>query len=548
MKGLIETILEAPGDRRMFQRGGGWVTVADVRVMAAGAVEPMRKAGDLVFLHTGSLSAFTAGVLAAAAARKPIALPAHAQTAYLTELGCANGALFDDSAFRSEGDVSALRGANIDPLLALFTSGSTNTPMRVEKNLSRLEVEARELEKVWGGDAAHVIATVSHQHIYGLLFRLMWPVLTERTSDDTAALYWEDLEGRFAGATLVSSPAHLTRMPPRMDLFAPPPGLVFSSGQLLAAPAAAACAKAFGAPVIEVFGSTETGGIAWRQQHTPNEPWTPFSAVSISADDEHALIVRSPYLQQDAPWATGDVIENTADGRFQLLPRGDRVAKIDGKRVSLTRVETALLDLSNIDAAATLTLPDRNDALAAVVTLTEDGKARLREHGAFRLSRELRGALATALEPAERPKHWRFVDAIPTDTQGKRVLSSLRALFASADPLDALNLDIRVHTDTMADVAFTLPSDLIFFNGHFPDRAILPGVAQAHLAVLIAQRLWGDWPADANLARLKFRRVLLPGDAVVLKLKRNAAIGRVSFVYMFGDIDASQGEIGGFKP
>ena len=79
-------------------------------------------------------------------------------------------------------------------------------------------------------------------------------------------------------------------------------------------------------------------------------------------------------------------------------------------------------------------------------------------------------------------------------------------------------------------------------------RPILPGVAQTHLAVLIAQKLWGDWPSDSNLQKLKFKRVLLPGDAVVLKLKRDAAIGRLSFVYHFRDIDASQGEIGGFTP
>ncbi len=64
--------------------------------------------------------------------------------------------------------------------------------------------------------------------------------------------------------------------------------------------------------------------------------------------------------------------------------------------------------------------------------------------------------------------------------------------------------------------------------------------------MLIAQSIWGGWPSDANLARLKFRRVLLPNDAVVLKLKRGAEIGRISFAYQFGEITASQGDIGGF--
>jgi 3-hydroxymyristoyl/3-hydroxydecanoyl-(acyl carrier protein) dehydratase len=301
----------------------------------------------------------------------------------------------------------------------------------------------------------------------------------------------------------------------------------------------------FGRPPIEVLGSTETGGIAWRRQSTADELWTPFPDISIESGEERALIVRSPYLQEAAPLATGDAVELLEDRRFRLLPRGDRIVKIDGKRVSLARVEEAVSALADIAAAAVLTLPDRRDALGAVVELTGAGGARLAQHGAFRLSRSLRTALSSALEPPERPKHWRFVDAIPANAQGKRVLEDLRALFGGQDPLDVLDLDIRLQGETNAEIAFTLPPELIFFEGHFPDRPILPGVAQTHIAVLMAQKLWGFWPADSNLARLKFRRVLIPGDTVVLKLKRDQGRGRLSFAYTLGDIDASQGEIGG---
>lgn len=550
MTGFLETVLRVDASRRLFKRGEAWVTAGEVRDLALRILPDVRRAKAEIFLHTTSLSHFTAGLLAAAVADKSVALPAHAQANYLAELGCPDGALINDDAFdRGEGSGGELTIKQHDPMLVLFTSGSTDKPKRVEKNFSRLEIEASALEAQWGAEASHVIATVSHQHIYGMLFRLVWPVLSGRTSDDTAATYWEDLDGRIEGATLASSPAHLTRLAPRADLYQPPPALIFSSGQLLPAPDAQACIDAFGKPVIEVFGSTETGGIAWRKQTTPDAAWTPFPTVSVATDDERALSVRSPYLQDDAPLFTGDVANIAADGTFRLLPRGDRVAKIDGKRVSLTRVEAGLVGLPDITAAAALTLPTRRDALAAVVALSESGKSQLKELGAFRFSRHLRASLAASLEPPERPKHWRFVDAIPADSQGKRILSTLRELFAvTSDPLEPLKMDIRTHTDSEAEIAFTLPDDLIFFKGHFPDRAILPGVAQTHMAVLIAQKLWGDWPSDTNLQKLKFKRVLLPGDAVILKLKRDAAIGRLSFVYRFRDIDASQGEIGGFTP
>jgi acyl-coenzyme A synthetase/AMP-(fatty) acid ligase/3-hydroxymyristoyl/3-hydroxydecanoyl-(acyl carrier protein) dehydratase len=549
MIGFLETVLHADAAQKLFNRGDSWVTAGDVRALALRVLPRVRQAQSEIFLHTTSLSRFTAGLLAAAAAGKSVALPAHAQSTYLAELGCPEGALFNDDAFERGDTEGELAIKQHDPLLVLFTSGSTDKPKRIEKNFSRLEIEGRALDAQWGERATHVIATVSHQHIYGMLFRLVWPVLSGRTSDDVAATYWEDLEGRMSGATLASSPAHLTRLAPRADLYRPAPALIFSSGQLLPAPDAAACINAFGKPVIEVFGSTETGGVAWREQATPNAAWTPFSRISVSTGEDRALIVRSPYLQDDAPLFTGDIAEIAKDGTFRLLPRGDRVAKIDGKRVSLTRVEAALVGLPEINAAAALPLPERRDALAAVVALSTEGKQLLDALGAFRFSRHLRTSLAATLEPPERPKHWRFVDAIPADSQGKRILSTLRGLFsAMSDPLEPLKMDIRKHTDTEAEIAFTLPEELVFFRGHFPGRAILPGVAQTHMAVLIAQKLWGDWPSDSNLRKLKFKRVLLPGDAVVLRLKRDPAIGRLTFAYGFRDIDASQGEIGGFTP
>lgn len=544
MSGLIEAVLAAPADRRLFRGDDGWINVGDVRAMAASVALP--PGADAIYLHTNSASRFLAGLLAAAAEQRAIALPAHTQAGYLTEIGCPLSEIVKDDSFKAGNVVRSLEGAERDPALVFFTSGSTGFPKRVAKNLSRVDVEARTLDRLWGGDVGHVIATVSHQHIYGMLFRIAWPLISGRTSDDAPATYWEDLDGRFDGATLVSSPAHLTRLPPNADLFQPPPAMIFSSGQLLPTPAAQSCIARFGKAVTEVLGSTETGGIAWRRQEEPDAPWTPFAGAEVKQGDGGALIVRSPNLQDDAPMDTGDVIVLLDDGRFQLKPRGDRVVKIDGKRVSLTRVEQALAALPEIDVAAALTLPARGDALAAVAQLTAMGREKLATQGAFRFTRGLRSALAAALEPSERPKHWRFPAEIPIDIQGKRVLSTLHALF-EVDPLEPLTLDIRTQTESEAEIAFTLAPELIFFEGHFPEQPILPGVAQAHMAVLIAQRLWDASPTDSNLSKLKFKRVLAPNERVTLSLKRDTASGRISFRYRLGETEVSEGEIGGVK-
>jgi acyl-coenzyme A synthetase/AMP-(fatty) acid ligase len=243
MAGLIETLLTADAAKPAFRRGETFVTFGALRAMAARAALP--GSDGPLFLHVTSAAHLTAGLLAAAAERRAVALPAHAQPAYLAEIG-ATGALVADAAFGGEGEVRALSEATEDPLLCFFTSGSTGAPKRVEKNLSRLERESAALDRIWGNEAGHVVATVSHQHIYGLLYRIVWPLLTGRTSDDEAAEYWEALEGRLGSATLISSPAHLVRLSPRADLYADAPGLVFSSGQFLPWEAAQACTTAFG--------------------------------------------------------------------------------------------------------------------------------------------------------------------------------------------------------------------------------------------------------------------------------------------------------------
>ena len=228
-----------------------------------------------MFAYTTSASKFLATLLAAAV--RAIAARAFAAS-YLAEIGCAEHALITDDMVVAAGNDASLNIPGRDPLLVFFTSGSTDKPRPVEKSLSRLEVEAGALNEVWGVQASHGVATVSHQHIYGLLFRIVWPLLTGRTSDDAPSPHWEDLKGRLAGATIVTSPAHLTRLPPHADLFAPPPALIFSSGQLLPSKDAKAC--------IETFGKPATGtGLNGNRRHrlapttTPDTLWTPLPDV-----------------------------------------------------------------------------------------------------------------------------------------------------------------------------------------------------------------------------------------------------------------------------
>jgi hypothetical protein len=141
----------------------------------------------------------------------------------------------------------------------------------------------------------------------------------------------------------------------------------------------------------------------------------------------------------------------------------------------------------------------------------------------------------------ERPKVWRFPAAIPVNSQSKRQVAAIRALF----DLDVLPpgefLQVR---DTEAELALELAPELLWFQGHFPGRPILPGVAQIHLSRLFAARLWQFEPGSCHLARVKFRRLIQPGERIRLHLQRDVGKATLRFRFTCDGAPASEGVIG----
>lgn len=551
MTGLLTQVSSLPADFPIFATGNGDITAGRIRATARALAPRLAGYNGRVYLHTTSAALFVAGVLAASRAGLVVHLPAHLQDRYLQEINAQAFLLCDDPkadkaafALSADGDESVWEMPPADTDLVFYTSGVTSTPKEIPKAIAQLDREAIALEGLWGGGAGKVVATVSHQHIYGMLFRIFWPILSGRLSDDRPAENWESLAGKLVdGATLVSSPAHLGRLPPAASLDAWLPGLIFSSGAPLPFDAAQASRDRMGSLPIEVLGSTETGGIAWRQQDSVDALWTPFADVQARQTDAGLLQVTSPFISGDTPIETGDASEFVGK-QFRLKGRADNVVKIEGKRVSLTRVEQALLELPFVSAAAAIDLPERKGALGAIVELTDEGKTALAAEDAFRFSRTLRAALADSLEPSERPKHWRF-GAIPVNSQGKRVGTVLRMGFDLPSARTFGRGHIAAFDAQSAEVLLDLTPDLLWFEGHFPDFPILPGIAQVHLAVKWAEHLFGWTPPSAKLTRLKFRHVLRPGDKVRLKIARDPALNRLKFAFHLEDVIASEGYVGG---
>lgn len=549
MKGVIDTLTSAPASVVMFSGAQGPITAGMIRASAAMASDELPNDVAPLYIYTQSAALFCAGLLAAAARGARLSVLPQAQPGYLADIGVPPEALLTDQGHfptltLKNGDVAFTAAPHLD--LDFFTSGSTGGPKIVPKTLAHLEHEIRFWESLVGGRCDAVEATVSHQHVYGMLFRVVWPVMAGWRSRDAAALAWEQLEGALGPrVALASSPAHLTRLPPHFALPNGPPEMIFSSGQMLPWEAARETTALFGVAPTEILGSTETGGVARRNRTAEDTVWTPLGGVAITTDADGALHVASPFFDSEAPLATGDRVAPNPDGTFALLGRVDRIAKVDGKRVSLSRVEDALRASPLLADCAALTLPSRRDALGTIATLTEDGRAALAAEGAFRFTRRLRTELAHSLEPAERPKHWRFVGAIPVNSQGKRQLASLQRLFEIESLFSLLKAAPLALDATSAELSFTLTPDMPWFSGHFPGEPVMPGVAQVHLAARLAEELWGFEPSNQMLHKVKFKRLLKPHRPVTLSLRIDPAQRSIAFAFTCRDERVAEGVIGG---
>ncbi|MDZ4759899.1 MAG: AMP-dependent synthetase [Alphaproteobacteria bacterium] len=553
MNGLLHVLGSAPPARVLFVGEDRGVTAGEVRSAARRAMARVEPGDGPVFLHTDSAALLAAGLLAGAALGRRIAILPHALPAYLQEVGANAGSFLSDRGDSAALMLEAAAGDNAafdfapdaDAELIFFTSGSTGAPKQAPKRLSQIDAEAVYWAGWFADRADHVAGTVSHQHIYGLLFRVALPVLAGWRSSDRQAFGWEAFAADLGPRSVaVSSPAHLTRMPPALRFPNGAPGFVLSSGQALPLTGALEASEACGAPPIEILGSTETGGVAMRQRRDDDEPWTPLGGVRLALSPEGVLLVESPFSGGEAQ-PMGDHAQMLPDGRFRLLARTDRVVKVEGKRVSLARVEEALGALEGVAEAAVVGLSENGgEALGAVIVLTPEGGTELAAMGAFRFTRGLRRLLSARLEPAERPKSWRFVGRVPVNAQGKRVAGDLARLFDTPSLIGMLDTQVLVLDELTVEARFVLAPELVWFKGHFPGRPVLPGVAQVHIAARLGEEIWGFSPGSFGVSRMKFRRLMTPGDSVVLTLTRDVARRRLAFAFAANGEAASDGVVG----
>ncbi len=429
--------------------------------------------------------------------------------------------------------------------IIMYTSGSTGKPKRVHQRMKEFETDNAFIISKWGDEfvSRSLVTTVSQHHIYGFLFGISLPFalgVPFRRKRITLPEEFETLtDDRYM---IIATPAFLKRT---VEVFADSKlpldrCFIFTSGGAVSPELSKSVTSVFGFCPLEVYGSTETSGIAYRQQTVNGLKWTPFDNAKIWKGDDECLRIISPYIKDPEGFATADRVEIYEDGTFLLKGRADSVVKIEEKRISLPEVENRILETGLVSDVKVIALEDRRQYLAAAVELNKKGRDKFAGEKKLAVNRWFSEFLTQYFEPVVIPKKWRFVDKIPVDVQGKKHKVEIEALFKSTEDTmqenqhSIENETVVSKSDDAVTLKFTVPSSCDFYDGHFPEFKLLPAVGQFEIVTRFSKKYFNTQRFVPSARRMKFSAPVVPESVVILELSYNRPKQTVTFV-MYAD-------------
>ncbi len=323
-----------------------------------------------------------------------------------------------------------------DSNIFMYTSGSTGTPKAVPQRMKEFEEDNAFIISKWKDEFLNrkLVATVSQHHIYGFLFGICLPFTLGVPFRRTRIEFPEDFEKLTDEKyIIIATPAFLKRTVDAKDRLPLEDPWIFTSGGAVSPELALLTDKVFGFCPLEVYGSTETSGIAYRQQSVNALVWTPFDNAKVWKGDDGCLRIISPYIKNPEGFATADLVEFTGEGnKFFLKGRSDSIVKIEEKRISMTEVENRLIESGLVKDVKVIALSnDVRQFLAAAIVLNEVGKNKFEGMEKYQINKFFHDWLMKFFENVVLPKKWRFVDYIPVDVQGKKHRDEIAAMFDS---------------------------------------------------------------------------------------------------------------------
>jgi acyl-coenzyme A synthetase/AMP-(fatty) acid ligase len=324
----------------------------------------------------------------------------------------------------ARGDWSVPELAPELPAIHIFTSGSTGAPVPHLKPLGSLcqsvRAAAARLPPIGAGGCA-IVATVPPQHMYGLESSVLLPLWSGGALCAERPFFPSDIATALAALprprALVTTPVHLRAL---VEQPAPCPAvdLIVSATAPLPRELAREAERRFGATLLEIYGSTETGQLATRRT-VHEERWRLWPGVELTCSADGRCSVAGGHIA--TPTRLADILEPSSNGGFLLRGRSTDLVNIAGKRSSIAYLNHQLTAIAGVvDGVFFMREPDaqgiaRLAALVVAPRLTEQ---------------EILTALRERLDPVFLPRPLLRVEQLPRNATGKLPQQALQALLA----------------------------------------------------------------------------------------------------------------------
>jgi acyl-coenzyme A synthetase/AMP-(fatty) acid ligase len=312
----------------------------------------------------------------------------------------------------------------------VFTSGSTGAPVPHRKSWGRLvrcvRAEAARLPPLDQGGCA-VLATVPAQHMFGFESTVLLPWQSGNALCAERPFFPADIAAALGAAprprVLVTTPIHLRSLL-SAELALPPLDLVVSATAMLPANLAREVERRCVTPLLEIYGSTETGQIAVRRTALEDE-WQLWPGVRLEIIDETCW-AHGGHIEQATPMS--DVLELRGPDRFVLHGRTSDLVNIAGKRSSIAYLNHQLHAIPGIlDGTFYVPAELASSSIGRVTRLAAMVVAPTLDAAQITL------ALRARIDPAFLPRPLLLVDALPRNETGKLPQQALHALAAQLD-------------------------------------------------------------------------------------------------------------------